>query len=65
MEKFNNIKDYCEKNNMTIDDFKDMMLTSALNLGCNAEKNFESSPKETEQVFCTLYFFNDMLNKVE
>lgn len=65
MEKYNNIREYCESNNMTVEDLKDMMLTSAINLGCNAEKNFAESPRETEQVFDTLYYFNDMLNNVK
>lgn len=65
MEKYNNIREYCENNNMTVEDLKDMMLTSAINLGCNVEKNFEESPHETAQVFGTLYYFNDMLNTIK
>ena len=65
MKKFNNIREYCESNNMTVEDFKDMMLTSAINLGCNVERNFEESPRETAQVFSTLFYFNDMLNSVK
>lgn len=64
MEKFNNIKEWCEKSEMTVDDLKDMMLTSALNLGCSAETNFEEDVRSTTQVFSTLSYFNDILNTV-
>ncbi len=65
MEKFNNIKEWCEKNEISVDDLKDMMLTSAIKLGCSAETNFEEDVKSTTQVFSTLYYFNDILNNVE
>lgn len=65
MEKYVNISDYCKENNLTVEDFKDMMLSSALSLGCAAEQNFSENVKETAQVFTTLYFFNDILNKVQ
>jgi len=65
MEKFNNIKEYCEKNNISVEDFKDMMLTSAINLGCSVERNFDDTPHDTAQVFSTLFYFNDILNNVK
>jgi hypothetical protein len=65
MEKYNSIKEYCEKNNMTVEDFKDMMLTSAINLGCSVERNFDDTPHDTAQVFSTLFYFNDILNNVK
>ena len=65
MEKYKNIKEWCMKNEMTVDDLKDMMLTSALNLGCSVEKNFDEDIKSTAQVFDTLSFFNDIINNVD
>lgn len=65
MEKFKNINEWCQKHAMTIEDMKDMMLTSALNLGCSAEMNFEEDVKATAQVFCTLSYFNDILDHVD
>ena len=65
MEKFENIDQYCKKTFMSVEDMKDMILTSALNLGCEAAHNFEENPHQTEQVFTTLHFFNDILDNVK
>lgn len=64
MEKYDNIKEYCEENMMTVSDLKEMILDSALRLGCNAKLNFDEDLNETVQVFNTLYFFNDILDTV-
>ena len=65
MEKYKNISEYCENNNITVEDMKEMILTSALDLGCSAVNNFDESVHETAHVFTTLYYFNEVLDSVE
>jgi len=65
MSKHKNIKEYCDAGFITVDELKEMILTTALNLGCEAAHNFEENPHQTEQAFTTLYFFNDLLDTTE
>ena len=65
MEKFDSLQKYLNQIDMTVDDLKDMMLTSTLSLGINAVKNFDENVHETAHVFETLFYLNDILDSVE
>lgn len=65
MEKYNSIEDFCNAENITKEDLKDIMLRASIDLGCNCVKNFEGSPEMTEKVFLTLHYFHSILLKIE
>lgn len=65
MEKYKKISEYLENRPFAKDDLKEMILTSALDLGCNAANNFDQDVMATSHVFTTLYYFNDILDSVE
>jgi len=65
MEKNKNISEYLESVHLEKEDMKEMILTSALSLGCNAMNNFDGEVFETSHVFTTLYYFNEMLDSIE
>lgn len=65
MKKSKNISEYFENSHLTVEDMKDMILRSSLDLGCYAVNNFGGDVFETSHVFTTLYYFNDILDNVE
>ena len=65
MEKYNSIKDFCAAENITKEDLKDIMLRSAIDLGCNCVNNFEGSSETTERVFLALHYFHCILRDIE
>lgn len=65
MEKYKNIKEYCEKNNISREDFQYYMLRTAIDFGSRVAHIQEDELQDTENMFTTLHFFNDIINKVE
>lgn len=65
MAKYKNIKEYVEKTGITVDDMKFYILRSSLDLGCKVAHMDEDELQDVENVFNTLYYFNDLLDSVE
>ena len=66
MEKYKNIEEYLQKDNMcTREDLKDVMLRSALDLLSECAHNFGGDAEITERVSQPLFVLNDILDKVE
>lgn len=65
MAKYKNIKEYVEKTGITVDDMKFYILRSSLDLGCKVAHMDEDELQDVENVFDTLYYFNDLLDSVE
>lgn len=65
MDKTKNIQAYCKKSGLTRDDMKDMILKSALELGCNCSKMIKEDEFDAETIFFTLDAFNNLLDNVE
>ena len=64
MEKYNSIKDYLDSEEMTVDDLKDMILRTSLDFGCNVAHVEDDKLQEVENMFSTLWRFNDLLDSV-
>jgi len=64
MEKYNSIKDYLDSEEMTVDDLKDMILRTSLDFGCNVAHIEDDKLQEVENMFSTLWRFNDLLDSV-
>ena len=64
MEKYNSIKDYLDSEEMTVDDLKDMILRTSLDLGCNVAHIEDDKLQDVENMFSTLWRFNDLLDSV-
>lgn len=65
MEKYKNIKEYCEKNNISKEDFRFYMLRTAIDFGSRVAHIQEEELQDVENLFTTIHFFNDIINKVE
>lgn len=65
MEKYKNIKEYAEKTGVTVEDMKQYILRSCLELGCRVSFMDNEELQDTENVFTTLYLFNELLDGVE
>ena len=65
MEKYKNIKEYVEKTGVTVEDMKHYILRSCLELGCRVSLMDNEELQDTENVFTTLYLFNELLDGVE
>lgn len=64
MEKYNSIKDYLDSEEMTVDDLKDMILRTSLDFGCNVAHIEDDKLQDVENMFSTLWRFNDLLDSV-
>ena len=64
MEKYNSIKDYLDSEEMTVDDLKDMILRTSLDFGCNVAHVEDDKLQDVENMFSTLWLFNDLLDSV-
>ena len=64
MEKYNRIKDYLDSEEMTVDDLKDMILRTSLDFGCNVAHIEDDKLQDVENMFSTLWRFNDLLDSV-
>ncbi len=64
MEKYNSIKDYLDSEEMTVDDLKDMILRTSLDFGCNVAHVEDDKLQDVENMFSTLWRFNDLLDSV-
>ena len=64
MEKYNSIKDYLDSEEMTVDDLKDMILRTSLDFGCNVAHIEDDKLQDVENLFSTLWRFNDLLDSV-
>ena len=65
MEKFKNIKEFCEKAGMHREDLKDLILRACFHLLNNVERNFEEDAKSTAETAEPLFYFNEMLDRIE
>ncbi len=65
MRKYKNIKEYAEKKGVSVEDMKFFIMRSCLDLGCNLVRLEEDELQDVENVFNTLYYFNDLLDSVE
>lgn len=64
MEKYNSIREYAEKTGVTVDDMKDMILRTALDFGCDVAYVEDDKLQDVENMFSTLWRFNDLLDSV-
>lgn len=64
MEKYNSIREYAEKTGVTVDDMKDMILRTALDFGCDVAHVEDDKLQDVENMFSTLWRFNDLLDSV-
>lgn len=65
MEKYKNIDEYLNANDLTRNDLKDMISYSAIHLATDCARNFSESPEITEKVADSIFFLNEILDKVE
>lgn len=63
--KYRSINEYLEANNMTREDMKDIIARSALLLVTECAHNFEGNTGETEKVAQSVFFLNEIIDKVE
>lgn len=64
MEKFNNLAEYLEANNITREDIKELLLRSSLNLLLDGSQNFDDA-NAVEEIAQPLFYLNDIIDKVQ
>lgn len=60
-----NIKQFFLSNNMTMEDMKEIILRSSLDLLRDCPRNFNQDPETTARIGDVLYYFNDLLNSIK
>ena len=63
--EYKSINEYLEANNITRKDMKDIVARSALLLVTECGHNFDGEAEVTEEVAQSVFFLNEIIDKVE